>query len=95
MSSNLTHAAAMQSCIGTTLSGSPYLGEISMRAYLQTSGAVFGVIAVAHLLRLLWHWPIELAGQLVPLWASWLGLVLSAALSIWALRLIRAIPRTG
>ena len=66
-----------------------------MRAYLQTSGAVFGVIAVVHLLRLLWHWPIDLAGQLVPLWVSWLGLVLSGALSIWALRLIRAIPRTG
>ena len=66
-----------------------------MRAYLQTSGALFGIIAVAHLLRLLRHWPIDLAGQQVPLWASWLGLALSGALSIWALRLIRAIPRTG
>jgi hypothetical protein len=66
-----------------------------MRAYLQTSGAVFGVIAIAHLLRLLRHWPIDLAGQPVPLWASWLGLVLAGALSIWALRLIRDIPRTG
>ena len=66
-----------------------------MRAYLQTSGAVFGVIAVVHLLRLLWHWPIDLAGQLVPLWASWLGLILSGALSIWALRLIRVTPRSG
>jgi len=66
-----------------------------MRAYLQTSGAVFGIIAVAHLLRLLRHWPVDLAGQVVPLSASWLGLVLSGALSLWALRLIRGIPRTG
>jgi hypothetical protein len=66
-----------------------------MRAYLQISGALFGIIAVAHLLRLLRHWPIDLAGHVVPLWASWLGLVLAGALSIWALRLIRALPRIG
>jgi hypothetical protein len=66
-----------------------------MRAYLQISGALFGIIAVAHLLRLLRHWPIDLAGHVVPLWASWLGLVLAGALSIWALRLIRAMPRIG
>jgi hypothetical protein len=66
-----------------------------MRAYLQVSGALFGIIAVAHLLRLLRHWPIDLGGHVVPLWASWLGLVLAGALSIWALRLIRAMPRIG
>lgn len=66
-----------------------------MRAYLQVSGVLFGIIAVAHLLRLLRHWPIDLAGHVVPLWASWLGLVLAGALSIWALRLIRAMPRIG
>ena len=64
-----------------------------MRAYLQISGAIFGIIAVTHLLRLLQHWPIDLAGHIVPLWASWLGLVLAGALSIWALRLMRAVPR--
>lgn len=66
-----------------------------MRAYLQVSGVLFGIIAVAHLLRLLRHWPIDLGGYVVPLWASWLGLVLAGALSIWALRLIRAMPRIG
>jgi hypothetical protein len=66
-----------------------------MRAYLQISGALFGIIAVAHLLRLVRHWPIDLAGHVVPLWVSWLGLVLAGALSIWALRLIRAMPRIG
>jgi hypothetical protein len=66
-----------------------------MRAYLQTSGTLFGIIAVIHFLRLLRHWPVDLAGQVVPLWVSWLGLVLTGALSLWALRLIRALPRTG
>ena len=64
-----------------------------MRAYLQISGALFGVIALAHLLRLLRHWPIEVAGYPIPLWASWLGLLITAGLSISALRLLRAMPR--
>ena len=60
-----------------------------MRAYLQISGALFGLIALAHLLRVVRHWPIDLAGHMVPLGASWLGLLLAAGLSIWAFRLVR------
>ena len=66
-----------------------------MRAYLQISGALFGIIALAHLVRLFRHWPIDLAGFLVPIWASWLGLVLAGGLSIWALRLMRAVSRVA
>jgi hypothetical protein len=66
-----------------------------MRAYLRISGALFGLIALAHLFRLLRHWPIELAGNPVPLWASWTGLALAGGLSIWALRLLRATPRSA
>ena len=64
-----------------------------MRAYLQISGALFGLIALAHLHRLLRHWPVDLAGHMVPLWASWVGLLLAGGLSIWAFRLVRATPR--
>ena len=64
-----------------------------MRAYLQISGTLFGLIALGHLLRLLRHWPVVFAGYPLPLWASWLGLVVAGGLSIWALRLVRAMPR--
>lgn len=66
-----------------------------MRAYLQISGALFGLMALAHLFRLLRHWPVELAGTRVPLWASWAGLALAGGLSVWALRLLRATPRSA
>jgi hypothetical protein len=62
-----------------------------MRAYLQISGTLFGLIALGHLVRLFRHWPVDLAGLMVPLWTSWLGLVLAGGLSIWALRLLRAL----
>ena len=65
-----------------------------MRAYLQISGTLFGLIALAHLLRVFRHWPVELAGTPVPLWASWAGLALAGGLSVWALRLLRATPRS-
>jgi hypothetical protein len=67
----------------------------AMQAYLQISGVLFGLIALVHLLRLLRHWPVVLAGYMVPLWASWLGLILAAGLSIWALRLTRVVPRSS
>jgi hypothetical protein len=66
-----------------------------MRAYLQISGALFGFVALAHLHRLFRQWPVDLAGRMVPLWASWLGLLLAAGLSIWAFRLLRATPRAA
>ena len=66
-----------------------------MRTYLQISGTLFGLIALGHLLRLFRHWPVDLAGHMVPLWASWVGLVLAGGLSVWALRLMRAMPRTA
>ena len=65
-----------------------------MRAYLQSSCALFGVIALAHLLRLFRHWPVEFAGRAVPVWASWIGLLIAGALTLWAIRLLRAMPRT-
>ena len=64
-----------------------------MRAYLQISGTLFGLIAVGHLLRLFRHWPVDLAGYAVPLWVSWIGLLLTGGLSFWALHLVRATPR--
>ena len=64
-----------------------------MQTYLQISGTLFGLIAVGHLLRLFRHWPVDLAGYAVPLWVSWIGLLLTGGLSVWALRLVRAMPR--
>jgi hypothetical protein len=65
------------------------LGGNVMRAYVQTSGLLFGLIAIGHLYRVFRHWPADLAGHVVPLWLSWIGLVLAGGLSLWALRLLR------
>ncbi len=58
-----------------------------MRTYLVVSGVIFGAIALMHILRLSLDWPVNLAGWAVPLWLSWIGLLVAGALCIWGLRL--------
>ena len=59
-----------------------------MRAYIQISGVVFGVIALLHVFRLLLDWPAQVAGWVVPLWVSWIAILAAGALSAWAIFLL-------
>ena len=58
-----------------------------MRAYLLTSGAVFGLLVLAHIVRVFIEGP-GVMGE--PVFA--IATVLAAALCLWALRLLRATP---
>jgi len=62
-----------------------------MRTYLRVSGTLFGLMALGHLLRLLRHWPAEIAGRMVPPWISIVALVLAACFTLWAVRLLRTL----
>ncbi len=66
-----------------------------MRPYLQITGLLFGLIAVVHVLRLVRHWPIQMADYSVPVWTSWIGLAIAGGLSLWALRLLRGAGRAA
>ncbi len=63
-------------------------GDNGMRAYIQVSGVVFGVIALLHIVRLFLDWPAQIAGWAVPLWISWIAIFAAGALCIWAFRLV-------
>ena len=60
-----------------------------MKAYLMTTGAIFGLITLAHLWRIIAEWP-HLATE------PWYVLftVTAAVLSFWAWRLLRESPRS-
>jgi hypothetical protein len=60
-----------------------------MRAYVWISGLLFGAIAVVHILRVAYGWPVQVGGWTVPLDASWIAAVVTAALCAWALALAR------
>ena len=60
---------------------------MSAKRYCILSGVLFGLIALAHLLRLVNQTPAQLGSWTVPFWLSWLGLIVPGFLCIWALRL--------
>jgi len=60
-----------------------------MKPYHVISGSIFGLVAIAHLLRLINQWPLVLGPYAVPLPISWAGLIITGCLSFWSFRLIR------
>ena len=61
-----------------------------MKAYVATTGALFGLIALSHSARLVLQWPAQLGGWDVPLWTSWIGILVAGGLCVWAFLLARA-----
>ena len=57
-----------------------------MRRYMLVSGAFFTLLACVQLLRLLFRWPVQVAGVVVPLWVSAIAVAIAATLAIWAFR---------
>jgi hypothetical protein len=57
-----------------------------MRSYLQISGTVFGIVALAHVLRVIQRWPAAVAGWAVPMWVSVVAALVTGVLAIWAFR---------
>jgi len=52
--------------------------------YAVVSGVVFGVIAFAQLLRAVNQVPAQVGGIEIPMWASWLAVVLAGSMCAWA-----------
>jgi len=51
--------------------------------YAVTSALIFAAVAIGHLIRLLNQWTVQLGPFSVPMWVSWVGLLIPALLSIW------------
>ena len=59
---------------------------MDQRTYNWTTAALFLIIAAMHLLRIVLGWPAQLAGWNVPLWLSWLALIVTGALAWFSFR---------
>ena len=60
---------------------------MSQKAYLKTAGTIFLIIAVLHLLRLIFGWNAVMEGWNVPLWLSGVALVVAGYLAYEGFRL--------
>ena len=52
--------------------------------YVVVSGAVFGVVAVLQAVRALYQWPLHVGTLEIPVWASWIAVVVAGGLCAWA-----------
>ena len=56
------------------------------RPFTLLAAILLLVIAIAHLLRIVDGWQVTVADSIVPLWVSWIALVVSGGLSVMLFR---------
>jgi len=54
---------------------------------LRIAGAVFGIVAVLHLLRIVTGIAVILGSWLLPMWVNWMGFIATVFLCVWLWRL--------
>jgi len=54
---------------------------------LRVASLLFGIFAIAHLLRLITHTQVTLGTHSIPMGVSWIALIIAAILCIWFWRL--------
>jgi hypothetical protein len=54
--------------------------------YVVVSGACFGVVAVLQAVRALNQWSVHVGTFEIPVWASWIAMVIAGSLCVWAFR---------
>ena len=64
--------------------------ESTTQAYLWISATIFGLVAMIHLVRALNDWAFAVGPMSIPISASWIGFAITAALCVWAIRLVAA-----
>ena len=61
---------------------------MSSRAYIAISGTLFSLVALAHLVRVIENWIMQVAQWSVPMEVSWVAFVITFALALWAFNLL-------
>lgn len=57
------------------------------QTYCVVSGVFFSLVALGHLLRIVFGLSIQVDEYMVPMAVSWLAVVVPAALAVWAFRI--------
>ncbi|HEU4343031.1 MAG TPA: hypothetical protein VFU31_15870 [Candidatus Binatia bacterium] len=63
---------------------------INRRSYCLITGIIFILIALLHLLRIVYEWRVVIVGLAVPEWASWVTLIVAGYLGFEGIRLARS-----
>ncbi len=63
---------------------------MAYRQYCLVTGILLFIVALAHLLRIIYGMPVVVDTYDVPMSVSWFGFVVPAALAFWAFRILRS-----
>jgi hypothetical protein len=50
------------------------------------SGVIFGIVAIIQAVRAVSEWPVQVGPIAVPVWFSWVAVLVAGGLSAWAFR---------
>jgi hypothetical protein len=65
---------------------------VSQKAFSLAAGVVFLLIALGHVLRIVLGWSIVIQDLSVPMWASWIAVIVMGYLAYEGFRLARKSP---
>ena len=62
---------------------------MSEKTFCTIAAVIFILVALVHLARIVMGWPAMIGAWSVPMWVSWLGLVVAAVLAYFGFRLAK------
>jgi Mn2+/Fe2+ NRAMP family transporter len=57
------------------------------KTFSLVAGVIFAVVALAHLVRIVMDWSVIIGDWSIPMWVSWVALIVAGGLSLVGLRL--------
>jgi hypothetical protein len=68
---------------------------MSRRAYLLVAAFIFSLVCLLHLARIVFGWSVAIGDWSVPMWLSWVGMIVTGALAYFGFSLARQSSRKG
>ncbi len=62
---------------------------MNIKTYCGVSATLFTIVALAHLTRLFYGWPVEIEATTIPMLVSWMGFIGPGVLAAWGFREVR------
>ena len=60
---------------------------MDQKTFFMVASVIFALVALLHLSRIYMGWPVVIGSWSVPMWLSWIGLVVAGGLSYFGLHL--------
>ncbi len=62
---------------------------MTSRNFALLAAIIFAIVALAHLIRAVWGWPIIINMTEIPIWVSWVAFIVAGGLTILGIRASR------